>query len=261
MSKTVNFFKYQGTGNDFIMIDGRGANFQELTQNEIAFLCHRRFGIGGDGLIILRNKDGYDFDMDYHNSDGNRGSMCGNGGRCTVAFAYDLGIIKNRTTFFAPDGEHEAEFIDHNNIRLKMQDLKTIENHKLGPFMNTGSPHLIVFKNTNDEFDVYSEGKNIRYNDTYKKEGTNVNFVKINNNYIDVFTYERGVEDVTYSCGTGTVASAIAANIYNGFSSPVTAQTKGGILKVDFEKNGSESFSNIWLQGNGMKVFSGSVSF
>lgn len=257
MSQEIKFSKYQGTGNDFILIDGITTSLPAITNQTIQEMCHRRFGIGADGLIILRKKEGYDFDMDFYNSDGNPGSMCGNGGRCVVAFAHDLGIIQERTTFWAPDGEHFALFKDHNTISLKMQDLNRVEQHKLGPFMDTGSPHLVIFKTDVSLLDPFNEGKKIRHNDTYKEKGVNVNFVQYNNDSISLITYERGVEDITFSCGTGTVASVIAAYMKYGIKSPVKAFTKGGILQVEFNHISDNQYNNIWLKGPALKTYEG----
>lgn len=260
MLEQIEFYKYQGTGNDFILIDGYNNNIPHLSEDIIQKMCHRRFGIGADGLIILRKKEDYDFDMDFYNSDGKNGSMCGNGGRCVVAFAHDIGVIDNETTFWAPDGEHFAKFESHDKISLKMQDLSEIEVHDKGLFMDTGSPHLIVFANRIDDMDVYMEGKSIRYNETYKAEGVNVNFVELGNNSISLITYERGVEDVTYSCGTGTVAAAIASSIKTNILSPIEAYTKGGQLKVSFEHIKDNIYKNIWLIGPALKSFQGTYS-
>lgn len=257
MTTSLKFFKYHGTGNDFIMIDGRNNNYAELNKTTIYNMCHRRFGIGADGLIILKNKEGFDFEMDYYNSDGKRGSMCGNGGRCTVAFAYDLGIIQKETVFFAPDGEHKAVFTSHNDISLKMQNVNKIDNDIDGLFMDTGSPHLVVVKENDEVFDVFTEGRNIRNSERFIKEGTNVNFIIIKDDDIDVSTYERGVENETYSCGTGTVACAISAHKIFGKKSPIKANTKGGILNVIFNHKNDNIYSDIWLQGPALKTFEG----
>lgn len=256
MSRQIQFAKYQGTGNDFILIDGRTQESFSLTEQEIVAMCDRRFGIGADGLIILRNKLNYDFYMDFYNSDGKPGSMCGNGGRCITAFAHDLGIIGEKANFWAPDGEHQAIFNSHKHIALQLHEVTRIEYHEKGTFLNTGSPHLVIFKENND-FDTYSDGKAIRYSDTYRKEGTNVNFFQIEGRTIKVSTYERGVEDVTLSCGTGTVASAISAFITKNMLSPVTVKTAGGQLTVRFNAINHEKFTDIWLEGPAHKAFEG----
>ena len=219
-------------------------------------MCHRRFGIGADGLMILRKKKGYDFEMDFYNSDGYKGSMCGNGGRCIVAFAKDSGIIENKTLFYAPDGAHQAIYYNHDKIKLQLKDVNKIEKHPSGLFLDTGSPHLIIYKNSNN-FDVLSEGRKIRYSDFYKKEGTNVNFVVYNNNISEVYTYERGVEDQTLSCGTGTVASAISLNKIKNIQSPVKLKTLGGNLTVYFNHKNDDNYNDIWLEGPVKKVFEG----
>ncbi len=257
MSKQIEFSKYQGTGNDFILIDGFHSNTPHLSNKDIQKMCHRRFGIGADGLIILKKKEGYDFDMDFYNSDGFSGSMCGNGGRCVVAFAHDIELIKKNTTFWAPDGEHKAIFNSHQEIALKMKDVSEIFKHSDGLFMDTGSPHLVIFEKNITNLDALNKGKSIRYSENYKLEGVNVNFVEMKEDGILVVTYERGVEDITYSCGTGTVASALAAHINNNSTSPINASTRGGILKVKFTNTHKNEYSNIWLEGPAIKSYSG----
>jgi diaminopimelate epimerase len=260
MKNEVQFYKYQGTGNDFILINSFDANIV-LEPNQIEKICHRRFGVGADGLMILRKSTEYDFVMDFYNSDGQAGSMCGNGGRCIVAFAYDLGLIKNKTIFYAPDGAHEANYFNPEKIMLKMTNVSAIEKHHLGLFINTGSPHLVVAKNDSDMLDVYNEGKAIRNNSTYKNEGTNVNFVFPGLKTPKIFTYERGVEDETYSCGTGTVATALSLNHLHDKKSPIEIEAKGGLLKVHFQKKNQGQYENIWLEGPAKKTFVGTYTF
>lgn len=257
MNTHIEFSKYQGTGNDFILIDAFNNSVPTLSAKKIQEMCHRRFGIGADGLIVLRKKEGYDFEMDFYNSNGLPGSMCGNGGRCVIAFAYDIGLISKKTTFWAPDGEHFAVFNSHNKVSLKMQDLNHIEKHELGLFMDTGSPHLVIQKGDIEHLDAFNEGKNIRYSEKYGPNGINVNFIKSNSDNISIITYERGVEDLTYSCGTGTVAAAITASIQNNKKSPINAVTKGGQLTVSFNKLKEHAYDNIWLEGPAHKTFSG----
>lgn len=252
---TINFHKYQGTGNDFILIDSFNDNIQ-LNQEQISKMCDRRFGIGADGLMILRRKKGFDFDMDFYNSDGNPGSMCGNGGRCIVAFAHDQGIISDKANFWAPDGEHEATFKNHDEIALKMINVDQIENSELGLVMDTGSPHLVLFKE-DDKIDVYNEGKKIRFSDAFKENGINVNFVIPAQEKSTIFTYERGVENQTYSCGTGTVASALALNKEKNYNSPIHFNTLGGDLSVSFEQISNNTYRNIWLTGPAKQTYSG----
>ena len=205
----INFYKYQGTGNDFIILDAREQNIQ-LTEEQIRLLCHRRFGIGADGLMIYLNREGYDFEMKYYNADGRDGSMCGNGGRCIIKFAYSLGLHKELYHFIAADGEHEAEIDLNGWIRLKMNDVSKVNSDGAEYILDTGSPHLVKYVNDLEDYRVTDEGKEIRYNETYKEEGINVNFVEtINDHTIFVRTYERGVEAETWSCGTGVTASAL----------------------------------------------------
>ncbi|PKP10542.1 MAG: diaminopimelate epimerase [Bacteroidetes bacterium HGW-Bacteroidetes-4] len=256
MTQEIAFSKYHGTGNDFILINAFNKSI-ELSEQAIQTMCHRRYGIGADGLIVLRRKEGFDFFMDFYNSDGKPGSMCGNGGRCIVSFAHDLGLIKNETRFFAPDGPHKAIYESADKISLKMADVTDIEPHDLGLFINTGSPHLVIDKSKQTTFNVYTEGRKIRNEKKYKAEGVNVNFFQVKQNITKIFTYERGVEDETYSCGTGTVATALTLNQLFGNSSPVTLQAKGGLLKVHFSKKDANNYTDIWLEGPTKKTFTG----
>lgn len=261
---TLNFKKYQGTGNDFVMLDNRTGDIK-LSPAQIAYLCHRRFGIGADGLIMLENDPLEDFNMVYYNADGNPGSMCGNGGRCVVAFAYESGIISDPDTQFnAYDGIHEAMISPTDDgliVSLKMSDVNHIERHDDHFVMNTGSPHYVVFKEDIEQLDAYQLGKSIRYSDTYKDEGINVNFVEAMPDSIYVITYERGVEDLTMSCGTGVVASSIAYAIKNDLQGDVQVlnKIKGGWLTVEFKRN-DNSFTDIWLKGPAIKSFEGIVT-
>jgi diaminopimelate epimerase len=258
IDKKIKFFKYHGTGNDFILINSFEKEIK-FTKEDIRLLCHRRFGVGADGLMLLKKSEEYDFEMDFYNSDGNKGSMCGNGGRCIVAFAKDSEIIKDKTVFLAPDGVHKAMYYSHNKIKLQLKDVSKIEEHSLGLFLDTGSPHLVIY-NEDNNIDVYSEGHKIRYSDFYKKNGVNVNFVVYNNSIKEIYTYERGVENQTYSCGTGTVASAISLNKTKGIKSPVKLKTLGGDLIVYFENTKKDFYNNIWLEGPVVKVFEGIYS-
>ena len=252
----IQFFKYQGTGNDFVMIDDRTEQFP-ASKELIAHLCHRRFGIGADGLILLQNHPEYDFRMVYFNADGGEGSMCGNGGRCAVAFAKHLGIFAAQTQFMAVDGLHEAFIDEAGLVHLKMQEVEGIENNGKSFFLNTGSPHYVAWVEALTDFDVEKEGKAIRYNERFKAQGTNVNFMeKLAENHLLVRTYERGVEAETYSCGTGVTACALAYSL-SGAQSPVAIRTLGGDLKVHFERVGAAQFRNIYLIGPAQKVFEG----
>lgn len=251
----IEFYKYQGTGNDFIMIDDREKEF-DLTDNDlIAALCERRMGIGADGLILLREHDTLDFEMIYFNADGKQSSMCGNGGRCIIAFAQMLEMIEDETTFMAIDGEHKGRLMD-DGIYLQMQDVKEIEGVGDGLVLNTGSPHYIEMVDELDYIDVDKQGRKIRNSAPFKKDGINVNFV-LDASELQVRTYERGVEAETLSCGTGVVATAIAMHYANCIEETlVNVKTKGGELTVSFEEfNGS--YRNIWLSGEASMVFAG----
>jgi len=260
----ICFSKYQGTGNDFILIDNRDKSFPSENISLVEKICDRRFGIGCDGLMLLENEEGYDFKMRYYNSDGKEGSMCGNGGRCIVAFAYHLGIIKDKTHFIAVDGEHDADLSFKNDqliVSLQMQNVGEIENGDDFYFLDTGSPHYTKFIHNHERFDTYSEGKKIRFNERFKETGTNVNFISGQNNQIQVSTYERGVEDETYSCGTGVVASCISSKLqFNTESNHFYIKTKGGNLEVFFDHKENDKFENIWLKGPATFVFDGKLN-
>lgn len=258
------FYKFQGCGNDFIIIDDRNENFH-LSTSEIENLCNRRFGIGADGLILIRNHPELDFEMVYYNSDGKLSSMCGNGSRCVVSLAFDLGLIQENTTFNAADGLHEAIIrnVTSKNekiVAVKMRDVHEIEINNEFIFLNTGSPHVVIKKQNIDNFDVLTEGKKIRYNERFKKEGTNVNFIEGKGEFLKVRTYERGVEDETLSCGTGVTASAIAASVINSKegNNSCKIKTSGGELLVNFYKE-NNSAKNVWLEGPAVFVFNGEI--
>ncbi|MBW7674080.1 diaminopimelate epimerase [Chryseobacterium chendengshani] len=252
----MEFYKYQGTGNDFIMIDNRDLAFPK-DKKIIEKLCDRRFGIGADGLILLENDEKYDFKMVYYNSDGGESTMCGNGGRCLVAFASFLDIFENKCSFIATDGEHEAEI--HNGIvKLKMIDVETISKDGEDFVLNTGSPHYVKYVEDIADFNVFAEGNNIRNSKNYKEKGINVNFIEnISDDEIFVRTYERGVEDETFSCGTGVTASALTFLQKSNLTS-IKVKTLGGDLKVYAEKDGN-SFREIWLEGPAKRVFKGKI--
>ena len=257
----INFFKYEGTGNDFVIIDNRGSVFN-LSQKAISKICHRRFGIGADGLILLKSHKKYDFEMKYFNADGREGSMCGNGGRCIIEFANRMGIIKNQTKFISIDGEHYGQVIETNNntstIKLLMNNVDSIEAYQQDYFLNTGSPHYVKFVSNIEDYEVISEGKKIRHQTNFDKNGTNVDFVEIKENKLFVRTYERGVENETLSCGTGVTASAIAASKIIPGKENFDIITKGGNLKVSFKKL-QNKYSDIWLEGTATFVFEGEM--
>jgi diaminopimelate epimerase len=255
----LHFYKYQGAGNDFIMIDNREKIFDSKNENLIETLCHRRFGIGSDGLILLEEADSFDFRMIYFNLDGKEASMCGNGGRCIVAFAYKLGLIDNTAWFLASDGTHEANIDTKGLIDLHMIDVKKIEKLTDGYFLNTGVPHLVHFVEDLHVIDVNIEGRQLRYDARFQPEGTNVNFVKMEGNNLTVYTYERGVEAETLACGTGITASALSAAVQlNKEEGEFNISAKGGDLSVRFKKEDT-CFSNIWLKGPAKLVYEGFV--
>jgi len=255
----VPFFKYQGAGNDFVMIDNRSQQYQFSTQ-QIQQLCDRHFGIGSDGLILLENSSTADFKMIYFNSDGRESTMCGNGGRCIVAFAKYLSLITSTTTFEAIDGMHYAEVIKDNYIHLQMKDVSSVERYNNDFVLNTGSPHYVKVVENVNTINVYEEGRKIRYSEPFKAQGINVNFLQIvDENTIIVRTYERGVENETLSCGTGVTASAIVASIlFNKPKYSVSVSTKGGTLQVDFELK-NNIYQNVFLSGNAEYVFNGEI--
>lgn len=258
----LEFEKYHGAGNDFVMIDDRDLNFPAGNEVLIRRICDRRFGVGADGLILLQKHPSFDFKMVYFNADGKAGSMCGNGGRCVAAFAKSLGIIDHVTHFMASDGAHEAIFTP-SQISLKMQDVTEVEKIGTNYYLNTGSPHYVCFVEDVEKLDVLKEGRKIRYNKRFAKPGTNVNFVEITKTGLKVRTYERGVEDETLSCGTGVTAAALVACIkgIKRNAKQFVVLTKGGKLKVSFTSLANNSFSNIWLHGPAAFVYKGFYYF
>jgi diaminopimelate epimerase len=258
----ITFYKYQGTGNDFVMIDNRQHNFPKDNLKLIEKLCDRRFGIGADGLILLENDSETDFKMVYYNSDGNESSMCGNGGRCLVAFAKSLNIIQNETHFIATDGLHHASVLENAIVSLQMKDVNAVEVEKGHVFLNTGSPHHVTLVDDLENYDVNNNGAAIRYSDLYGKLGSNVNFVKqISENHFAVRTYERGVEAETLSCGTGATAVAIAMNaIGKTNSNHIILNVEGGKLEVSFDK-ANDVYTNVFLKGTATFVYKGTFEW
>ena len=255
---TLHFYKYQGCGNDFILLDNQ-SNKINLSTKQINQMCDRHFGIGADGLMLLENTADYDFKMVYYNSDGNQSSMCGNGGRCITAFANRLHIIKDKAKFLAIDGEH-LSVIDKEIISLKMNDVTTIETHPDYYFLNTGSPHVVKWVENIDDYKVFEEGKKIRYSEPFNsKGGTNVNFIQKKNDALLIRTYERGVEDETLACGTGVTAAALVNAFINKSeeTNNYAVVSLGGKLSVSYTKHIDNSFTNIWLNGPAEFVFEG----
>jgi len=280
----LRFHKYHGTGNDFILIDNREGSIQ-LSKEQVARICDRRLGIGADGLILMNRDRGYDFSMIYFNADGNESTLCGNGGRCIVAFAHSLGLIENRAIFTAIDGEHEAEILSQSGteiqIKIKMSDIPTsgIRHLSSGIHIDTGSPHLVMFIDDISAVDVVAKGQKTHHDKQFAPDGTNVDFVQMNEDHLFVRTYERGVEDETLSCGTGVTAAALAyASLQSSVSNPqsairsnviarneVTKQTskinvesQGGKLTVSFRQH-EGNFTDIWLEGPTEFVFAGEI--
>ena len=255
----LQFYKYQGAGNDFIMVDNRALSFP--TQHQQVFieqLCDRHFGIGANGLILMESHTTADFEMRYFNSDGRPSSMCGNGGRCAVAFANDLGWIGPKTTFIVNGATYDANRHTDGMISLKMQAVDAVTIAASHCFLDTGSPHHVVFTDCVHDIDVATEGRAIRYSEPYGAAGTNVNFVApIAGNRFSIRTYERGVEDETLACGTGAVAAAVAAFATKAVQEPsVSLEAVGGRLRVDF-KPVENGYTDIFLTGPARFVFKG----
>lgn len=259
----IDFIKYHATGNDFILIDNISEKYNGFRAGKVTRLCHRRFGIGADGVILIEKHPEWDFMMNYYNSDGKIGTFCGNGSRAAVHFAKQLGLCKEKAHFMASDGAHLAEFISDKEIRVRMHEVKEYARSGKDIILDTGSPHFIRFVKNTDEIDVVKSGRAIRNEKRFMPKGINVNFVEVENaGSFRMRTYERGVEDETWSCGTGTVAAAIAYSVLkknNILKQSYRISSPGGKLKVSFERRAENSFSKIWLQGNAIPVFSGSV--
>lgn len=251
----LQFEKFQGTGNDFIILDG----FYDLSAEQIQFLCDRKFGIGADGIIYMKRGGKADFDMMYYNADGSE-SFCGNGSRCSVMYAKRKGWIQDSCTFSSNDGLYYAE-IHGEDVHLKMHDVKQVDTSDAAYVLNTGSPHYIVFEKDIDALDIIEEAHKVRYSALYKEEGINVNYIEDQGDALCIRTYERGVEDETLSCGTGVTAAAIANYLHRKetvehFSQDV--HTKGGNLEVRFSRT-EQGFTDIFLCGPAVYVYSGSI--
>jgi diaminopimelate epimerase len=250
----LKFEKYQGAGNDFIIINNTDKSIN-LTPEQIQKLCDRHFGIGADGLIELTKSDKSDFSMVFYNPDGYGANMCGNGGRCIAKYAFDHNIAGKNMKFSADDGVHEACIIDDENVRIKMIDVNGITIFDDGMWTNTGVPHFVKFVDDTDQIDINTEGRKLADDKRFAPERTNVNFID-NKNGFRIRTYERGVEGETLACGTGNVASALCINTKYSNASPITLKTKASRLKVFFEKN-NNGYTNIWLEGPAIKIFEG----
>ncbi|MEJ7691380.1 diaminopimelate epimerase [Daejeonella sp.] len=258
----LRFYKYEGAGNDFIVLDNRKGEFNSsLNPEAIKKMCDRHFGIGADGLMALQLKDGYDFEMLYFNANGNEGTMCGNGGRCIVAFAEYLRLINGETNFLAVDGLHYAKISEKGGwVSLKMIDVTTVDIDNEAMVLNTGSPHYVLLTNDLQNKDVFKEGQGIRYSDRYVDAGINVNFVEDMGTHYFVRTYERGVENETYACGTGVTAVAMAMAKTKSQTGDIATSLRvlGGDLKVRFNYDG-KSFTEVFLEGPATFVFEGAI--
>lgn len=263
----MKFWKYQGAGNDFVMLDQRKqAIISRQDTALIEHLCHRRFGIGADGLILLQSVAAYDFEMIYFNADGRESTMCGNGGRCIAAFARHLGLITDHCRFLAIDGPHEAKVVPKNDfsawVELKMSDVAMVSHHADAFVLNTGSPHYVRFVEHLDQVDVFAEGRAVRYGEPWKQEGINVNFVEKSGDVLHIRTYERGVEDETLACGTGVTAAALAAHLLDNpgkNDAEIAVKARGGDLSVRYVAHPGGHFSDIWLCGPAVQVFEGEI--
>jgi diaminopimelate epimerase len=252
----IPFFKFQGTGNDFILLDNMLGEIH-LTKDAIFQLCDRRFGIGSDGIVMLEKSEDSAFYMNFYNPDGSQ-SFCGNGSRCAVRFAQLTGICGNSGEFVAIDGKHFFESND-NEVRIRMKDVDSVSNVGTDLVVHTGSPHYLVFSEDPEKIDLIGRAREIRYGAKYAEEGINVNFIREGNNEVWMRTYERGVEDETLSCGTGVTAAALGYASRHNSSDEVLVHTKGGDLKVRFQVAPNGGFHNIWLCGPAEYVFEGSV--
>lgn len=255
----LSFYKYHGAGNDFIILDNRSRIYDSIKDPyTIAALCHRRFGIGADGLMLIEEDPELDFNMVYFNADGGLGSLCGNGGRCIVALSHKLGIVGDRTSFNAADGIHEARVLRSDYIELKMTPVHIIDLFQDHARLDTGSPHYVQLVEDLASYPVFEKGKNIRYSAEFP-QGINVNFIEPQTEGLTIRTYERGVEDETWACGTGATAAALAyVELSQKYElSELNLEAKGGLLKVKFSRMGTGHFENIWLCGGAQYIFEG----
>ncbi len=259
---TLKFYKYQGAGNDFIIIDNRNLPFKSHNVGLVSQLCNRKFGIGADGLMLLQDADTSDFEMLYYNADGKPGSMCGNGGRCIVSFAQKLGIITANASFMATDGLHYASINEQGDwVSLKMLDVEIVEEIDGDYVLNTGSPHYVRKTENLERFDVFTNGKAIRNSKAFVRSGINVNFFQAESEGYFVRTYERGVEGETLACGTGAIAVALAVAKENKQRGELVTPIRvlGGHLVIRFHAE-EDKFTNIFLQGPAIFVFEGTIS-
>ncbi len=253
----IHFSKYQGSGNDFIIVDNRNGLFAP-TKQQIIHLCDRKFGIGSDGLIMIEETDHADFYMNFFNPDGSQ-SFCGNGSRCAVRYAQKLGLVGASGEFKAIDTTHPFA-TDELLVKIKMKNVLGIEREDEDYIIHTGSPHYIIYKQNIEAIDIVTEARKIRYSDRFREEGINVNFVEEIKDVLHVRTYERGVEDETLSCGTGVTAVALSyAHQFPGLKM-VKVQSRGGALSVNMRNLGDGQFEDVWLCGPAQAVFEGEVT-
>lgn len=255
----LHFYKYQGAGNDFVILDNRLDEYSHLDQKDIFMICDRHFGVGADGLMMLNKHNKADFEMKYFNADGREGTMCGNGGRCMVTFAKTKGIIEEETSFMAVDGLHQAKLTKPDRVELKMKDVDEVELGYDYAILNTGSPHYVKFSEFLGDVDVVKEGRAIRQQKRFMPDGINVNFLEYSTASLQIRTYERGVEDETLACGTGITACALVAAGNENKYYKIPVQVKGGDLEVRFEKIDQQHYKNIWLCGPAEQVFEGDL--
>lgn len=257
----IEFHKYQGTGNDFILLDNLDGQYSSLTLSQIQFLCDRKFGVGADGLIKINANANSDFEVEYFNSDGSK-SFCGNGARCAVAFAETLGFSISETQFLAIDGLHTARKIG-DLIALNMADVKHVQTAEKDFILHTGSPHYVKFVTDLSSENVYTTGREIRYSEQFLKDGINVNLVEMQSDgSLKIATYERGVENETLSCGTGATACALVSSLIHNHtgSNRIKVAVKGGELQVNFINKENAEFSEIQLIGPAVFVFKGEMN-
>ncbi len=265
----ISFKKYQGTGNDFVLIDNTGKNDLVLDTEQIQKICDRKFGIGSDGIIVIKDSLEHDFHMHFHNPDGSQ-SFCGNGARCAVHFANEIGLLKQAPcSFEAIDGVHRA-YVCMNEVKLEMSSIGELteleHSFSLGSayMINTGSPHIVSYVDRKEDLErIVEVGREIRYSKDFLENGVNVNLLQASDaERICIATYERGVENETLSCGTGATACALVyafkKNLEEG-SSTIGVQTRGGDLKVSFDKTGKAEFSNVYLIGPAKMIFNGQI--
>jgi len=267
--QVLHFAKYEGAGNDFVIVDAMESPL-DLSIEQVQRICDRRFGVGADGLIFIRMSENADYDMVYHNADGEVGSMCGNGARCAFSFARLKGYVGDTARFMAYDGVHTARLLEGGWVEVSMSDvsMSDISTGDIAALsegsgdcvLDTGSPHYVRFVTDVEDIDIVEEGRKIRYSETFKEEGINVNLVEVHEDYIRLKTYERGVEDRTLACGTGAAAVALAYADKQGLlEGPVVLKADGGDLSVNFKRTNS-GFKNIVLQGPVREVFTGTIS-